>query len=232
MAFDLRLLFIRHSRRSRESSTILACSGELNQRWKVAGATRKGNYILYSLFVFVLCAAMIGFGGGFGATKMYKFDARIPSDKLLTGALSSQSHAIGTPAASNIFLIKLLPISGEAFTMRPKTTPLYDLGKPVIRSVGTPAATNIFVSSRAYEYASASPRSCSIRTSNVGAFSRRAAAIWADCSGVMCLHAVNRSNSAVRSRASAASFSKDTLNNAASWPASAPKQCGARFRPA
>lgn len=166
------------------------------------GEAGYGNYILYSLL-----GAFIVAGGGFGATKIYKF-----GDVELLGRYSgartgTSIQAIVNCASKNTRFIDCSSVGGSALAIRPNTVLRHEFGPCLTLTIGTPAAIKTPTNSRENMYASASPDSNSIRTSRLFAtpsIPRRRAI---HCSSERCRQTVNRSISAVRSRASAASFS-------------------------
>lgn len=173
-----------------------------------------GNYILYALLVLLIMAAALG-GGGFESTKMYRLNARISTERT-NAASSSSNNQIGMPAFSNVSLINARPISGAALPSRPNTTPVKEFGPVCVLLGATSAFSNKAFSSIEYDHASGLSLWCSINTLSTDALPRMASTIWARCSGETCRHAVTRSISAVRSRASAASFSSLAARSMAS----------------
>jgi hypothetical protein len=115
--------------------------------------------------------------------------------------------AITIPALSKALAISDPSIGGVAVICTPNAAPCNHKFWFVYNGFATPAAWKTQSNSLANVKASGSPFCHSTNTSNDGAISLRSSTSCRNCSAERWRHAVIRINSAVRSRASAASFS-------------------------
>lgn len=151
-------------------------------------------------------------GGGFGATNIYRLGADTFRDKcfdksipvILPNSISASISALATNSIS---------IDGADVTNNPNAV-------VSIREFGTirtiPIAENVTDRSRAYTYASVLPYWYSINKSILPCNSTSAALTFVSWSCEILRNAVNRSISAVRSRASAAFWSASAARTFAS----------------